>query len=925
MKRFLLFILAAACCTGGATASMETDFRDVPQANKPWCYWFWANGNVDRETITADLESMKALGFGGLLLLDPRGYWDDENHGKMPKAECGWMSPGWLSNMTFGVREAARLGLEFTMVLGSCGGSLKGPWETGADAPKRLVCQTFSLQGGSEAKLTFAKPDLPFFHDIGIFAVRYEGTAVTPHSEWQSAGDGDYTMAASSGKRVDGGKAAALRAAAEFREVTDKVKDGLFDWQVPQGQWILVRFGWTTIPGREYEVDILDPKAVAGHFERAALPILRDIGPLAGKTLTHFYGVSWEGSVPTWTESFEAGFKKHCGYDIRPLMPLLAGFTADGAEGHARFMEDFHRCRNEMFRENCYITLRDLSVEHGIKWYSESGGPWQRTPPIFREADQSLFLSVNGIPQGEFWFNGVGKAGRYHTSGAVSAAHAYGLRRASAEAFTHMTMHYSAYPAALKPLGDSVFADGINLLVWHTFTCSPKRFGTPGTEYFAGTHINRNVTWQPYAGPFVRYLGRCQTLLQRGLPVVDIAVFMGDRAYQGWGLYRSRAYDGGTVEIPQGYASDVLNTDVLTHRAKAQGGRIVLPDGMSYGALVVDPDSTDVSVEALKAIAGLQKEGVPIVAGTRKPARAPGLHPQDDAEVRRLADGIWDNAKKLADVLPPRDCEGPFAFCHRSDSADDIYFVCGTGRTNVAFRAKADHVEIWDAVTGERAAAVSAAMLNGRTSVTLDLPENGSAFVLFRNDKDYGGAVTGQRPAPANHGTDVRPAKVLDGAWDVDFQKGRGAPEHSVFGELTDWTASRDEGIRHFSGTAVYRKTFTLAEEETRAKWLDVGRVGVIARIVLNGSDCGVAWTAPWRVDVGGRLRAGKNELEIEVTNTWVNRLIGDAALPEGKRLTQSFFHFRDGPRNGLPIFAGYASTDALQPSGLCGPVRLLR
>jgi hypothetical protein len=157
----------------------------------------------------------------------------------------------------------------------------------------------------------------------------------------------------------------------------------------------------------------------------------------------------------------------------------------------------------------------------------------------------------------------------------------------------------------------------------------------------------------------------------------------------------------------------------------------------------------------------------------------------------------------------------------------------------------------------------------------------------------------------------------------VSFQAGRGAPEKAVFETLADWTTHADPGIKYFSGTATYRKSLDVtAEQAARRAVLQLGSVAALAQVRLNGKDLGVVWTAPWQVELTGALKAGKNELEIEVTNAWANRLVGDAGLPPEQRITVSNMQFEKGKRT-LKAFQGFASEDALQPSGLVGPVRI--
>ena len=916
-----------ALLVGGAQAAradLESEFHDVPVSSRPWAYWWWLNGNVDEETITRDLEAMKRVGFGGLLMFDARGYWDDKNHVVLPRPKMGFMSGEWRQLLRFGIEEAARLGLEVSVNLSSCAGRLKGPWPVGSDAPKRLVWQATPLEDGKTFRRTLRKPaDRKYFRVVATFGVKYGGADVEPMDGWLDAGDGPHDSW--SGKRIGGKAIGVQRTALEVVDLADRIDArGRLTWQVPSGRWALLRFGYTTIDGHEYDVDMMDPVAVEGHFDRMAGAIMSDVGPLAGKTLTHFYSVSWEGAVPTWTGSLEQDFARYRGYAIRPWLPVLAGFVVEDQGASRRFVLDYRRARNDVFRDNFYGTMRGLCHRHGLKWHSESGGPWNRNPAVFGEADQLAFLARNDMPQGEFWY--MGKAdgrGRQLSRAQAMTAHVYGRRLAAAEAFTHMVRHWTAYPAVLKRCGDESFCDGVNHLIWHTFTCSPEAFGLPGSEYFAGTHINPNVTWFEQAAPFVTYLGRCQHLLRQGRFVADVCVFTGDVPYQHWGRHTTKWSAKASMELPPGYAYDIINSEVLTKRASVEDGRVVLPGGMSYELLAVDLDSEQVSLPALRKIADLKAAGATVVFGTRKPKRAPGMTgitAGHDDEVLRLGEELWAGTATLEQALRTKqrvpDFEGPFDYTHRRDGETNVYFVAGTGVAKCTFRLSGRQPELWDPVAGSISDVGSwLATADGRTRFDLELPESGSVFVVFRRPGQPRLVPAGRKPVGE---------MVLSGPWEVRFMPDRGAPEMTVFPSLKGWDEHPDPGIRHFSGMAMYLKQFDLTERQASGTvWLELGAVAALAQVRLNGKDLGIAWTAPWRVSLTSAVRAGPNILMIEVTNTWANRLIGDAGLPPEERITRSNLQYEKGKRT-LRGFQGYASEDRLQPSGLRGPVKLV-
>ncbi len=888
MKTKTLCLLALLAATRLVGADLVAGWESPPPENRPWCYWWWINGHVDDKTITADLEAMKRLGFAGLLMFDSRGYWDDTNHVVNPKAEIKFMGEEWQGHVIHAVKEAARLGLKFTMNMSSSGGKLDGPWEVGEDAPKRLLYRIYPAGTSREA---MEMPDIPHYHDIAVQEVWYQGDELAAPSDWKNGGDGVWTMMATSGKRVDGSDAKPRRLA--------RAGD-------PGAKRVAVRFGYAVLPGHEHDVDVLDAKAVAGHFNRFQGALMAKLPGLVGrdKTLTHLYSVSWEGTMPTWTGDFADAFRRLAGFDILPHLPQLAGFTVDPSEQET-FLRAYRRVRNDLFRERFYGTMRDMAHARNVDWYSESGGPWQRNPEVFREADQIAYLAVNDLPQGEFWpAASSALPGRHHVRAAAATAHLYGLPRASAEAFTHMMRHWSVDPAYLKRSGDTAFIGGINHLVWHTFTCSPDKFGVPGAEYFAGSHINRHVTWHGDLPAFISYLSRCQWMLQQGRPVMDYAVYAGDRPYQHWGLYDEKPYHSSRARLPRGYSYDIVNDDSILSRFRVSGGRLVLPDGLSYGALVWDPEFPDepLSPAVLARVEEFKKAGLKVF-----PSR---------------------QATSVAKLAPP-DFEGPFHAIHRRAGDVDIYFVQGDGDGTMTFRESSAgrSVEVWDAVTARRFAAPATALADGRTAVALSLPEAGSAFVVFRKTSEALPPVPSARPA----------IRSVAGPWRASFAYPEGIaappPAPVELAELVDWT-KRDD-LRHFAGTASYRAKFRLsAAEAARAEEISLGRLpSGLAHVFVNGADCGVAWCAPWTVRAAGRFREGDNDLEVRVANNWHNRLIGDCFLPAEKRVTRSTLRYWDRPRTttntgryrGLSptIFSGYSVSDELQPSGLIGPVEI--
>jgi beta-galactosidase/beta-glucuronidase len=180
-------------------------------------------------------------------------------------------------------------------------------------------------------------------------------------------------------------------------------------------------------------------------------------------------------------------------------------------------------------------------------------------------------------------------------------------------------------------------------------------------------------------------------------------------------------------------------------------------------------------------------------------------------------------------------------------------------------------------------------------------------FVVFRK-----AATSQSRALPRQVETRIA---TLDGMWEVSFQPDRGAPAKVTFDKLASWSESADTGVKYFSGTGTYAKTVNAPADWFRAGtrlWLDLGDVKNLAEVAVNGKSLGVVWKTPFRVDVTDALKPGANTVEVRVTNLWVNRLIGDQQPGVTRKYTYTTMPF-------------YKAESPLLPSGLLGPVRLVR
>lgn len=723
----------------------------------------------------------------------------------------------------------------------------------------------------------------------------------------------------------------------ELVDLTDKLgADGTLDWKAPPGEWTILRMGHTSTGMRNetggaaqgLECDKLNRAAVELQFVKWFGEIRRQVGPeLANEVLRVFHVDSWECGSQNWTAGFREYHKTKHGCDPVLHLPAMAGYPVESVDASENFLRDVRETISELLTQNFFHTLRELSHNCGCQFSAECVAPTMLCDGMqhFREVD---------IPMGEFWLNSPTHDKPNDILDAVSAAHVYGKPVVQAEAFTELRMNWREKPSELKSLGDLHLCLGVNRLVFHVFTHNPCLDRRPGmTLDNIGLFFQRDQTWWEPARAWIDYLSRCQALLQVGDPVVDIAVYTGDElprrsllpeklvpllpgllgdkvvaretkrlANEGVPITESPpgVRHGANINTPgdwvdalHGYHYDSLNYDALSQHTRVKSGKLCLEGGSCYSLLVCPPEEARMSKQ-LRGIVSRANSRFP-VAEKFAAANLASLGLPRDFSAKEItgeaADGI--------------------AWTHRRTKSADVYFVSNQlqkSRTLCAsFRVTGRLPETWDPVTGECNSCQLWKAGEALTQLELELPPIGSLFVIFQT------VSATREKAKASVPNSLKVVGQLNGPWIVRFEPGRGAPiQAQRFDSLQDWTTQADPTIRFYSGTAIYEKTFSwnrvpLSGEKV---WLDLGEVKDLGVVQLNGKECGIAWTPPYRVEIRAALRQGENKLEIAVTNTWHNRLLGEALKPAAQRTTWT--------TASLP-----PKDSALEPSGLLGPVTL--
>ena len=806
---------------------LSKSFLNPPDSVKPSGYWWWLYNNVDKNSITRDLEEYHEKGIGAVLMVCTSNFGgapEPDNYGP------AFLSPEWKVLFKHALDEAHRLGMKVDVNIAP-GWNMGGPWITPDKACRWYVQSEMTLSGPQKfsGKLPipdandgyYDKPNFGVVHqlnipieeadyrDAAVVAFRIPDNAkngakaIIRDDLWSKSGRSDhdvYTPAtllmAEPRSQWTASEDDSPIAVEDVIDLTSKLQlDGSLEWDVPKGDWVVVRTGHrmtgaqmvVPLPGQGgLENDFLDRAGVELMFESTGRVIAELGGEYTGNTLRAFAEDSFEAGFPNWTANMIKHFKKYRGYDPIPYLPVFRGYIVGSAEISDRFMHDYRKTIADCFADEHYGRFAELCAEYGLQLRSESAGPsWSSTVNI----DGLKNLGRTDFPQGEFWrdegftLNGQNNVGKQ----TATAAHVYGKRIVSAEALTGGS-HWSDSPEILKPDIDRAFCEGINCLVFHTLTAQRPQDGKPGYEYGAGTHLTPNITWWDQTmGSFVGYINRCQSMLQSGLFVADVLYYNGDWAPN---LVEPKHVD---PSLGKGYDYDVCNAEVLLTRLSVKDGRIILPDGMSYKLLVL-PYETRMPVEIAEKLAELAKAGATIVGP--RPESDPGLkdYPNSDRKVKAIANELWGNidgktvferkigqgriiwGKTLRDiltsdgVLPDFEVSGEsdtfIDFIHRATPEADFYFLVNrkNREENVTLTFRQDGLQ--------------PEMWDPVNGEQRDLPEfsieDGRTTIPLQFGPNGSTFIVFRKPATKPQGNNVltfKETQEITGQWHVSFDK----------------------------------------------------------------------------------------------------------------------------------------------------------
>ena len=726
-------------------------------------------------------------------------------------------------------------------------------------------------------------------------------------------------------KETDVEKGVAVKSGSVLVLKPDFDGSGRLGWRAPKGRWTVLRVGYRCSGrycepasdfGRGLEVDKLDAAALERFFGAYVGKLVKKCGidpksdPVNRPGFNMVLVDSWEVGSQNWTKGFEDVFEKSRGYSIMKYLPVFTGYVVDSVSETDRVCRDFRLTVEESFAKNYADKFADLCHASGLLLEIEPYSP--------QPCSSARYARNVDCPMSEFWCVekpdplAIDLTPKY----VASIGHVRGRKYLGAESFTSFAVlaGWRQTPWSYKAIGDIAYANGVNRIVYHRYAHQPwtSPDAAPGMTMGPwGTHFERTVTWWNYAKDWIKYQTRCQYMLQEGVYKADALVYVGShetpRSRPVGPVWRESALSKKPI-LPIGYDWDFIGPDSLGDLVLTKDGKVKVPGGTEYSFIAVpDAEAQDVKLSGAKVVKFSE------VADYLKE----NLKPAFETETKKLT---WIR-------------RGGYS------GGEEAWFIATYSPTgcvaDVTLRAEsAAAPQIWDSVTGERTLASFDRLADGRVKVRFELGPCGSKFVVFGSD------------ACAMQKSYREEKKVpVGGSWTVEFlEPRRGAPESISLDSLADLSAHAQSGVKFFSGTCVYRKSVKIdpaAARDCAKAVIDLGKVGEIARVKANGVYAPViAWMKPARADITAGVRkagsSGTLDLEIEVVNTWVNRIAGDIIdgfAPDWEwnqdRTIKSIPEYvKKGERapSGRHCFYTYRhlyKSEKLPVSGLVGPVEI--
>ncbi len=824
MKHTIALAFAAMMTASGLQAQVVPAWPEVTQEAKPGTRWWWMGSAVDQSNLRWAIGEYARTGIGTVEITPIYGVLSGN------QKNISYLSERWMQMLGTAQQAGTEHGVAIDMN-GGTGWPFGGPWVPVSEAAGKLVTKTEVKSSDGTTPLTWSVSSPEQNAPLNKVMAYAEGTAV---------------------------------------DVTPYVSGTTLTWQAPEGQWRLLAIynGHTmqavkrAAPGGEgLVVDHYDADAVAHYLQH-----FDERFEATGAQWPHtFFNDSYEVYGADWTPRMLEKFEQLRGYRLEDHMHQLLGYAKD--EG-GQVLADYRQTLSDLLLENFTRQWTQWAHSHGVTTRNQGHGSPGNLLDFYAAVDipetESFGYSdlpIRGLRQ-DPGFTSHNLSDMATLKYASSAAHVVGHRYVSSETFTWLAEHFRVSLSQMKPELDLFFLAGVNHIFFHGTTYSPRNEQWPGWKFYASVDMSpTNSIWRD-APWLMQYAERCQSFLQMGSPDADLLVYApfhyAMHQNTGANAARLQLFDINTLsqKMPHMVAAQQsieragLDCDFVSDRqllaTRYDGTCLVTEGGTRYKALVV-PVRTYMPADVAAHLDELQQQGATIVYGTDASTIA-----QTGCQSEAL------HTQLGLSLLRRQNATGHHYFISNLTAGD----IAGRVPLSVGFQ----HAVLFDPMTGSiRQASVE----DGQVWIAL---RSGESVIL----QTYDSAVqTDRHDEPATEGTPFS----VDSPWTLTFSQDTNSEYLDAtyaLGQPTAWQTLGQQPAQ-LMGTGTYTTTFTLSEQQLQmgnaGYRLDLGDVRESARVYVNDQLAGCAWAAPFTIDVGHLLRAGANELRIEVTNLPANRI----------------------------------------------------
>ena len=534
--------------------------------------------------------------------------------------------------------------------------------------------------------------------------------------------------------------------------------------------------------------------------------------------------------------------------------------------GEHEILSDYRETLGDLILENFTQQWTDWAHSHGSITRNQAHGSPANLIDCYAAVD---IPEIEGFGLSEFGIKGLRKdPGKTRKNDsdfsmlkyAPSAAHICGKPFTSSETFTWLTEHFRTSLSQLKPDIDLMFCAGVNHMFFHGTCYSPKNDPWPGWKFYASIDMSpTNSIWRdaPY---FMQYVERCQSFLQWGQPDNDFLVYLPVRDM--WKKQPEKLLMQFSIHAMGKLAPEFIQSILDIERAgfdcdyisekyilstSYKDGMLETAAGTRYKGLVI-PGSGEMPQHVKAHIDELKAQGAHIIYGTK----ASDLQAAAKPEAMKTECGL----KAI----------------RRSNATGYHYFIVNLSPEDIH-----DHLPL--AVDYKDAAWFNP--LNGDI-LPADFDNEGIDICLRSGEsmilQTYDSATI-SKPKEISKASFSKQEnqKVIEltGPWKLSFtEEAPKVTKTFTLDKLQTWESLDDDSAKVTMGTGIYTTQVKLSKADIRTPWMiELGDVRESARVYINGQMIGCAWAVPFILDCRNALKAGQNEIRIEVTNLPANRI----------------------------------------------------